>query len=97
MSKNIFSVKTTMYPTAKSNGRSVDGPWKPTVEEATTAYVEMVQRKDLAKHLVCRPFVAERCDEKTAPAKDGQGNFYKTNEDATKGLPKRLAQLGLSV
>ena len=96
-SKNTFSVKSTMYPTPHSNGRSVDGPWRPTIEEAITAYAEMLVEKDLAKHLVCRPFIAERTDEKTAPAKDGKGVPYKTNDGATKTLPTKLAQKGLSL
>jgi hypothetical protein len=94
VSKNTFSVKSTMYPTPHSNGRSVDGPWRPTVAEAVTAYVEMLVKQDLDKHLVCRPFIAERTDEKTAPAKDGRGVCYKTNDDATKALPTTLAQKG---
>lgn len=97
MSKNTFSVKSRMYPTPHSNGRDVDGPWKPTMDEAINAYVEVVVKKDLAKHLVCQPFMAERVDEKTAPAKDGRGNYYKTNEDATKTLATKLAQKGLQV
>jgi hypothetical protein len=96
MSKNTFSVKSEMYVNLKRS-RSVDGPWKPTIEEAVSAYAETVVRKELAKHLICRPFIAEKCDEKVAPAQDGRGVCYKTNQEATSTLKTQLARLGLHV
>jgi hypothetical protein len=93
MSKNIFSIKTYQYP--KGRRRDVDGPWKPTVQEAIDAYAEMLVKKELHTFLICQPFVAERTDKATAPAGDSKGNYYKTNEEETKTLATKLAQRGL--
>ena len=57
----------------------------------------MLIKKGLAGNLVCSPFIAERTDEKTAPAMDGRGVAYKTNTAATKTLPTLLARRGLSL
>jgi hypothetical protein len=94
--ENKFSVKSTIYMDSKSRGRSVDGPWKPTVEEAVQAYAEMLVRKGLEKRLVCSPFLAEKMyNHLYAPSRDGRGVYYQTLPLPT--LPTMLARLGLSV
>jgi hypothetical protein len=92
---NNFSVKSSMYP--KKRERVVDGPWKPTVDEAVQAFAEMIKRKELAEVTVCNPFVAEKADEKTAGSKDVRGVYYNTNVQATKELTGKLLQAGLYV
>lgn len=93
--KGQFSVKSTMYP--KGRARIVDGPWKPTVDEAIRAFGEMLVKKDLGKHLISSPSIAERADMATAPGKDSKGNYYRINAEATGSLKTKLAQLGFSV
>lgn len=95
MSKNVFSVKSTMYPNKRS--KDVDGPWKPTVEEAVKAFAASLQKKGLESGAVYRVFVAERCPESTAPAKDSRGNSYKTHEMASAALSGLLEAEGLRV
>ncbi len=95
MTPNKFSVKSSMYP--KGRERVVDGPWKPTVDEAVQAFAEMIKRKELAEVTVCHPFIAEKANEKTAGSKDVRGVYYDTNAQATQELPGRLLQAGLFV
>lgn len=91
-SKNIFSVKSTLYP--KGRAREVDGPWKPTVEEAVTAYVAKIKRQGLEQKLVFRPFLVERVEKDRAPCMDGKGNYYQGTEV---DVVKRLKLMGLQV
>lgn len=93
MSKNTFSVKATMYP--KQRRKDIDGPWKPTIEDAVKAFAESLKKKDLDTSLVFRAFVAERCSEAEAPAQDNRGNYYKSNPAPT--LFSMLSDAGVRI
>jgi hypothetical protein len=69
MTKNKYSVKSGI-------NRVVDGPWKPTIEAAFQAFVDMLKEKGIQS--VVNPFMAERCEPNVAPAKDINGNYYKS-------------------
>jgi len=83
-----------MYVTSK-RGRDVDGPWKPTVEEAIVAFRDMLVKKGWLGELVFRSFVAERCPKETAPSGDNRGNYYKGAE--VEGLDKKLEDAGIRI
>ena len=74
--KNKWSVKGIYY--SKSNRQCyIDGPWRPTQQEAITAFADYVAEKfSLSSLLIFRPFLAERCDEKVAGSMDSKGNPY---------------------
>lgn len=72
--QNKWSVKGIYY--SKSNRQCyIDGPWRPTQQEAIDAFADYVVEK-FGLLLVFRPFLAERCDEKVAGSMDSKGNPY---------------------
>jgi len=90
-----FSVKSTMYLKVGSlRGRQVDGPWKPTAEEAIKAYAAKLFEKGLGRELVFQPFLAEECPKETAPASDGK-KFYRDRTDLQATLDAGLKAEGL--
>lgn len=91
-----FSVKSTMYPTTGSRGRSVDGPWKPTIEGAVLAFAESLKKKGLSDKMVFNPFLAEECPKEIAPSGDGK-RYYKGRPDLQTQLRTLLAGSGVSL
>lgn len=91
--KNKFSIKANVFKSSRMS--SFDGPWKSTVEEAVKAFAEKVAKNGLTAKSFFTTFVAERCDEATAPAKDGRGFAYKTNTESTKELLTLLPAAGV--
>jgi len=93
--KKRFSVKGTLYVGEKYRKTDVDGPWKPTVEEAIQAYADKLIIKGLQGRSVYKCFVAERVELAVAPCKDSRGVPYKGFSYAP--LKQDLAQLGIVV
>jgi len=58
-SKNIYSVKSGILNDA-GKLYNMHGPWRPTVNEAVLAFVEMVKNKGRESWSIQRPFVALR-------------------------------------
>lgn len=96
MPKNRYSIKCEVFTSAESRRKKViDGPWKPTVDEAVKALSASLTTKGMGDLALIQPFVAERADEATAPSKDVRGVTYKTV--AFDGLNILLRDVGLKL
>lgn len=89
-----FSVKTTMFP--KGRARSVDGPWKPTWEEAVAAFKAMIDKKGLSRFAVYSPYIAAECEEKDAGSGDGK-HYYNPLPNMAPQLHTALAAAGVKL
>lgn len=72
--KNKWSIKGIYY--RGSRQCYIDGPWRPTQDEAIAAFADFVANKHgLSNILIFRPFLAERT-EKPSGQMDNRGNAY---------------------
>ena len=93
--KNVFSVRCDLYTSAESRRRkAIDGPWKPTVEEAVVALAASLKKKGMDDLSLFNWFVVERVPEAVAPSKDSRGNHYRTLKVAN--LQSLLVAQGLN-
>lgn len=93
---NRFSIKCDVYTSPESRRtKSLDGPWKPTVQEAIRALADSLRKKGMADLSLIRPFVAERVPEAAAPSRDTRGICYRTFPIT--GLSGLLTDQGLEV
>lgn len=79
-SKNKFSVKTKMYIGHSGRGRSVDGPWKDSPEDAVKAYAEKVRKNGTTHEMVYVPTLAEKVPGST----EGGGGFCAESHQVTR-------------
>jgi hypothetical protein len=85
-----FSVKTVVEP-----GRTaVDGPWRPTKEEAIKAFVESIDEREMNHLTLYDAFLAVRAQPLDASHQDSNGVYYVVASD---GVHSELMAAGLSV
>ena len=79
----------------------VGGPWRPTVKDAVTAFVEQLKRKGHDLCVFQFPFVGVRATVQeqieTKVRSDGKGILYRVGTEFNQQIPPLLIAQGLNV